>query len=158
LAKRYGINQKNGRQVEKAYLRRRFADRPKRTEVPVLTEEEETVIFCLQRHTLLPLDDCSVLPTDDPQLTRCLCIAAYSVTLSPDCPRSRVTSRARRKFKRYPIGYFHIDIAEVQPPRAALLFVAIDRLEVRPYMKLHEQGRQNAAAAFLAQPDRHRSL
>ena len=34
----------------------------------------------------------------------------------------------KKKFKSYPIGYFHIDIAEVQTAEGKLyLFVAIDR-------------------------------
>ena len=34
----------------------------------------------------------------------------------------------RQKFKRYPIGFFHIDIAEVQTGEGKLyLFVSIDR-------------------------------
>jgi hypothetical protein len=34
----------------------------------------------------------------------------------------------RQKFKRYPIGYFHIDIAELRTNEGKLyLFVAIDR-------------------------------
>lgn len=34
----------------------------------------------------------------------------------------------RQRFKRYPIGFFHMDIAEVQPAEGKLyLFVAIDR-------------------------------
>ena len=40
---------------------------------------------------------------------------------------------AKKKFKSYPIGFFHIDIAEVQTAEGKLyLFVAIDRhFEVR---------------------------
>jgi hypothetical protein len=35
---------------------------------------------------------------------------------------------AKRKFKAYPIGYFHIDIAELRTAEGKLyLFVAIDR-------------------------------
>jgi transposase InsO family protein len=33
---------------------------------------------------------------------------------SPACPKPTATSRGVPGFKRYPIGYFHIDIAEVQ--------------------------------------------
>jgi hypothetical protein len=35
----------------------------------------------------------------------------------------------RQKFKRYPIGYFHIDIAELRTNEGKIyLFVAIDRI------------------------------
>lgn len=40
----------------------------------------------------------------------------------------------KRKFKSYPIGYFHIDIAEVQTAEGKLrLFVAIDRTATMPF-------------------------
>jgi hypothetical protein len=39
----------------------------------------------------------------------------------------------RQKFKRYPIGFFHIDIAEVQTAEGKLyLFVGIDRTASSP--------------------------
>jgi hypothetical protein len=47
---------------------------------------------------------------------------------------SKATSRGGQKFKRYPIGFFHIDIAEVQTAegKALSLFVGIDRtIQVR---------------------------
>jgi len=45
-----------------------------------------------------------------------------------DCPMSKGDKPSKHKFKRYPIGYFHIDIAEVQTAEGRLyLFVAIDR-------------------------------
>ena len=41
---------------------------------------------------------------------------------------SEVEGEPKRKFKAYPIGYFHIDITEVQTAEGKLrLFVAIDR-------------------------------
>jgi hypothetical protein len=39
---------------------------------------------------------------------------------------------AKKKFKSYPIGFFHIDIAEVQTAEGKLyLFVAIDKASFR---------------------------
>lgn len=38
----------------------------------------------------------------------------------------------RKKFARYPIGYFHVDIAEVRTEEGKLyLFVAIDRTRMK---------------------------
>ena len=43
------------------------------------------------------------------------------------------------KFKSYPIGYFHLDIAEVRTEEGKLyLFVAIDRTSKFAYVELHE--------------------
>ena len=47
---------------------------------------------------------------------------------------------AKKKFKPYPIGYFHIDIAEVRTEEGKLyLFVAIDRTCKFAYAELHEK-------------------
>jgi hypothetical protein len=43
-------------------------------------------------------------------------------------PQVEGESSAKRKFKAYPIGYFHIDIAEVRTAQGKLyLLVAVDR-------------------------------
>ena len=56
----------------------------------------------------------------------------------------------RKTFKRYPIGYFHIDIAEVQTAAGKLyLFVAIDRTSKFAYVELHQRATKMIAAEFL---------
>ena len=56
----------------------------------------------------------------------------------------------RKKFKRYPIGYIHIDIAEVRTAEGKLcLFVAIDRTSKFTYVELHEKAGKMIAAQFL---------
>ena len=48
---------------------------------------------------------------------------------------------AKRKFKTYPIGYFHIDIAEVRTAEGKLyLFVAIDRTSKFAFVELHRES------------------
>lgn len=57
---------------------------------------------------------------------------------------------AKKRFKSYPIGYFHIDIAEVQTAEGKLyLFVAIDRTSKFAYVELHQKAGKMAAAQFL---------
>ena len=47
----------------------------------------------------------------------------------------------RSRFKAYPIGYFHIDIAEVRTAEGRLyLFVAIDRTTKFAFAELHEKA------------------
>jgi hypothetical protein len=47
----------------------------------------------------------------------------------------------KKKFKPYPIGYFHIDIAEVQTEEDKLyLFVGIDRNSKFAYAELHTEA------------------
>lgn len=56
----------------------------------------------------------------------------------------------RSKFKRYPIGYFHIDIAEVRTQEGKLyLFVAIDRTSKFAFVELHEKATRRVAGEFL---------
>jgi transposase InsO family protein len=56
----------------------------------------------------------------------------------------------KRKFKRYPIGYFHIDIAEVQTAEGKLhLYVAIDRTSKFAFVQLVDKANRRTASAFL---------
>lgn len=57
---------------------------------------------------------------------------------------------ARQKFKAYPIGYFHIDIAEVRTGEGKLyLFVAIDRTSKLAFARLKDKANVAGAVAFL---------
>jgi transposase InsO family protein len=57
---------------------------------------------------------------------------------------------AKKAFKAYPIGYFHIDIAEVRTEEGKLhLFVAIDRTSKLAFAQLHEKATRAVAADFL---------
>src|SRR5208282_2594843 len=129
LAKRYGVNQKT---VAKWKGRTSVADLrtgPKEPSSTVLTTEEEAVVIAFRRHTLLPLDDCLyALQPATPHLTRSSlhrCLQRHGVSRLPQMEGDK---EPRRKFKTYPIGFFHVDIAEVQTAQGKLyLFVAIDR-------------------------------
>ena len=58
--------------------------------------------------------------------------------------------RPKQPFKRYPIGYFHIDIAEVRTEEGKLhLFVAVDRTSKFAFAQLHEAANVRTAVAFL---------
>lgn len=56
----------------------------------------------------------------------------------------------RAKFKSYPIGYFHVDLAEVRTEQGTLyLLVAIDRTSKFAFVELHEKATRRVAADFL---------
>jgi transposase InsO family protein len=56
----------------------------------------------------------------------------------------------KSKFKTYPIGFSHIDIAEVRTEQGKLhLFVAIDRTSKFAFAELHEKATTRVAADFL---------
>src|ERR1700747_3568628 len=59
---------------------------------------------------------------------------------------------SKKKFKTYPIGFFHIDIAEVRTEEGKLyLFVAIDRTSKVAFARLFDKPNTAAARAFLEQ-------
>ncbi len=65
-------------------------------------------------------------PTGLPRSSLHRCLERHGISRLPDVEGDKP---ARKKFKNYPIGYFHIDIdiAEVQTAKGKLyLFVAID--------------------------------
>ena len=129
LAARYGINPKT---VAKWRKRTSTADLPTGPREPrstVLSVEDEAVIVAFRRHTLLPLDDCLyALQATLPHLTRSnlhRCLQRHGISRLPDTDGDKPQ---RSRFKRYPIGFFHIDIAEVRTEEGRLyLLVAIDR-------------------------------
>jgi transposase InsO family protein len=151
LAKRYGINQKTVAKWKKRTFVADLPTGPREPRSTVLTVEEEAVIVAFRRHTLLPLDDClyALQPTI-PDLTRSSlhrCLQRHGISRLPDVGGDKP---AKKKFKRYPIGYFHIDIAEVQTAEGKLyLFVAIDRTSKFAYVELHQKTSKMIAAQFL---------
>jgi len=151
LAARYGINQKT---VAKWKKRETVSDRrtgPSEPKSTVLSVDEEAIIIAFRRHTLLPLDDClyALQPTI-PRLTRSSlhrCLQRHGIGRLPDVEGDKP---AKKKFKAYPIGYFHIDIAEVQTADGKLyLFVAIDRTSKFAFCQLAEKANRKTASAFL---------
>jgi transposase InsO family protein len=151
LAKRYGINQKT---VGKWKRRSSVADiptGPKDAKSTVLSLGEEAVVVAFRKHTLLPLDDClyALQPTI-PHLTRSSlhrCLQRHGIS---QLPQVEGEASAKRKFKAYPIGYFHIDIAEVRTAQGKLyLLVAIDRTAKFAFVELHEKVARRTAADFL---------
>ena len=123
---------------------------PKAAHSTVLSIEEEAVIVAFRRHTLLPLDDCLyALQSSIPHLTRSSlhrCLKRHGISRLPEVGGDK----PKKKFKRYPIGYFHIDIAEVRTGEGKIrLFVAIDRTSKFAYVELHEQAGKMIAAQFL---------
>jgi transposase InsO family protein len=151
LAKRYRINPKT---VAKWKKRPSVADLPtgpKEAKSTVLSVEDEAIVVAFRRHTLLPLDDCLyALQATIPHLTRSSlhrCLQRHGISRLPDVEDN---TPSKRKFKSYPIGSFHIDIAEVQTAEGRLyLFVAIDRTSKFAFTELHAKATTRIAADFL---------
>ena len=151
LARRHGINPKT---VAKWRARASVADQrtgPKDPRSTVLSPEDEAIIVAFRRHTLLPLDDCLyALQATIPRLTRSSlhrCLQRHGISRLPETDGNKPQ---RSRFKRYPIGFFHIDIAEVRTEQGKLyLFVAVDRTSKFAFVELHEKATRRVAGDFL---------
>src|SRR4030088_1522266 len=140
LARRYGINQKT---VAKWKKRETVADLPtgpKDAKSTVLSIEDEAIT-----------DDCfyALQPTM-PHLTRSSlhrCLQRHGISRLPEVEGAKPQ---KKKFKVYPIGFFHIDIAEVQTAEGKLyLYVAIDRTSKFAFVQLVKKTGRTSASAFL---------
>ena len=150
LARRYGVNPKT---VAKWRKRTSVAERPtgpREVHSSTLSVEQEAIIVAFRRRTLLPLDDCLyVLQATIPQLTRSAlhrCLQRHGISRLPEVEGDKP---AKKAFKAYPIGYFHIDIAEVQTAEGKLyLFVAIDRTSKFAFVQLVDSATRVTASVF----------
>jgi hypothetical protein len=151
LAKRHGINPKT---VAKWKGRNTVADErtgPKDPRSTVLSSDEEAIIVAFRRHTLLPLDDClDALQPTIPSLTRSSlhrCLQRHGLGRLSEVEGDKPM---RKTFKAYPLGYVHIDIAEVRTEGGKLyLFVAIDRTSKFAFVELHEHATTRVSADLL---------
>ena len=151
LAERYGINPKTVAKWKKRAFASDAPMGPREPSSSVLSKEEEAIVVAFRKHTLLQLDDCLyTLQATIPHLTRSSlhrCLQRHGISRLPDVGDDK---QKRRAFKCYPIGFFHIDIAEVRTEEGKLyLFVAIDRTSKFAYAELHDKANRQTASAFL---------
>ena len=137
--------------MEGAVVDGRSARGPREPRSTTLSVDEEAIVVAFRRHTLLPLDDClyALQPTIS-HLTRSTlhrCFQRHGISRLPDADGDKPK---RSRFKHYPIGYFHIDIAEVRTEQGKLyLLVAIDRTSKFAFVQLHEKATRWIAGDFL---------
>lgn len=151
LAEQYDLNPKT---VMKWRNRDTIEDMPmgpKNARSTVLSVEEEAICVAFRKHTLLPLDDCLyALQATIPHLTRSSLHRLFQRHAISRLPDMDGETTPKRKFRTYPIGYFHIDIAEVRTEQGKLhMFVAIDRTSKFAFVELHERATRRTAADFL---------
>ena len=150
LARRHGINPKTVAKWRKRCSVADLPTGPKHPRSTVLTVEQEAIIVAFRKHTLLPLDDCLyALQATIPQLTRSSlhrCLERHGISRLPEVEGGKPK---RKKFDSCPIGFFHIDLAEVRTAEGKLyLFVAIDRTSKFVVVELVKKADMRAAAAF----------
>ena len=151
LSRELGINVKT---VAKWRKRETVEDRKTGPTYPsstVLSADEEAMIVAFRRHTLLSMDDClyALQPTI-PHLTRSSlhrCLQRHGISRLPEMDGDKPK---RQKFKCYPMGYFHIDIAELRTNEGKLyLFAAIDRTSKFAVTQLVDKADRKTAWEFL---------
>ncbi len=140
LARQHSVNPET---FQKWRQRATKADAPMGPKYPrsaALTPAEEAVVVAFRRHTLLPLDDCRyALQPTIPRLTRSTLrrhLQRYSVACLPEA-----SAPARGRFRAYPIGYLHVDIAEVHTDEGRLYrFVAVDRTSKVAFARVYRRA------------------
>jgi transposase InsO family protein len=153
LAQRHGVNPKTVQKWKKRTFAHDAAMGPKEIRSTVLTPEQEAACVAFRKLTLLPLDDCLyALQSTVPSLTRSSLHRLFQRHDISRLPEVEGDRKPKTKFKSYPIGFFHIDIAEVRTEEGKLyLFVAIDRTSKFAFARLVEKANRVTASAFLGQ-------
>ncbi len=142
LANRYGINQKTVRKWRNRSSATDLPTGPKKPRSTVLSVEEEAVVVIPPAY-IAAARRLSVCPAGDHPASHALLAASLPAT-----PRDQPV--AGKKFKAYPIGFFHIDIAEVRTEEGKLyLFVAIDRTSKFAFARLEDAATVHSASTFL---------
>jgi hypothetical protein len=88
--------------------------------------------------------------TDNPPLDAIFASSLPAASGHFAAARGQRRPAGQKKFKTYPIGYFHIDIAEVRTAEGKLhLYVAIDRARKFTFVQLVKKTGRSSAFAFL---------
>ena len=116
-SQRFNVNPKTIAKWKKREDTKDLPMGPKKVKSTVLSEAEEEAIVAFRKITGLPLDDVLYsLQETIPYLTRSSlhrCLKRHDCSKLPK-RTDNPANQKKKKFKEYPIGYFHIDIAEVR--------------------------------------------
>ena len=149
LATRHGVNPKT---VAKWCSRTTTADAPMGPKLAstVLSAKEEAIAVAFRQHTQLQLDDCLyALQETIPHLSRSALHRLFQRHGISRLPAPEPAEK-KMKFKGYPLGYLHVDFAEVHTEEGRVdLFVAIDRTSKLAFAELQSQATIRAAGGFL---------
>ena len=151
FAKQYGLN---SRTVQKWHQWDSVKDRrsgPQDPHPKSLSRVEEAACLFFRCATKLPLDDClNALQEGIPHLKRANLHRLYQNFGISKFPKEDNKVPETKTFKEYPIGYFHVDIDQVNTQEGRLyMFVAIHRTSKFAYIELHEQSAGAIGAQFL---------
>jgi len=150
LAEKYNLNPKT---VFKWKHRSSFSDKRSGPQKPksVLSEKEQAIICEFKRATKFSLDEIFCALKDKiPALSRSnayRCLKRNGLNINPP---EFTEKRSTKDFKDYPIGFMHIDIAQLNTAEGkAYLFVGIDRKTRYVYAELYKEMTTNNTCIFL---------
>jgi hypothetical protein len=118
----------------------------------VLSTADQSVICEFRRVTQFSLDDVFIALKDKiPGLTRSnlhRCLVRNNMSV---LPKETLEKPAKQEFKKYPIGYVHIDITQLllEGGVKLYLFVGICRVSKYVYYELHENMNMDTGCKFL---------
>ena len=121
----------------------------------VLSDLEQQAVCIFRKSTNLPLDDCYIaLKETIPNLSRSnlhRCLKRNNLSILPQEFSTSIPAKPKQKFKKYEIGYFHIDITEINLGKnnKFYLFVAIDRTSKFAIAKLYKNQTNESSIHFL---------
>ncbi len=126
LSEQYDLNPKTVMKWRKRDFVHDAPMGPREVRSSVLNPEEGAIIVAFRRYTLLPLDDCLyALQAIIPRLTRSSlhrCFQRHGLSRLP----ALEGGKPKQKFRKYPIGYVHIDIAEVRTGEGKLYLPRVE--------------------------------
>ena len=152
LAKKYSLNIKT---VIKWKKRSDVLDKASGPILPksVLSKTEQEIICEFRRVAKFSLDDCFICLKDKiPLLSRSNLYRCLKRNNLHILPKEESEKTAKKEFKEYQLGYFHIDITEIllDKNNKYYLFVAIDRTSKYAYLELYRQQNKENSCLFLS--------
>ena len=151
LARRHGISPTTVQEWRERPHTADAAMGPEQPRSTVPSPEDEAAVVAFRRRAPLPPGDCLyALQPSLPHLTRSSlhrCLQRHGTARLPDTDGDKPK---RPRSGAYPIGFFHIGIAEVRTEERRLrLFVAVDRTSKFAFAQPHERATRRTAADFL---------
>ena len=116
-----------------------------------MSKAKEAAYVYFRTTTQLSLEDCLYfLQESIPHLKRSNLHRVLQNHWTSKLPKEENETPETKKFKEYPISYFHLDIAHVNIEEGRLfMFVAIDRTSKNAYVELHDKSTREVSVRFL---------
>ena len=151
LAKRYGLNYRTVQKWRQWDSVEDGRSVPQDLRPKSLSEVEEVACLFFRCTTKLPLDDCLYTLQDPiPHLKRSNLHRLYQNYEISSFPKEENKTPETKTFIEYPIGYFYVDMAQVNTEEGRLyMFVVIERTSKFAYVELQEKSTRDIVAQFV---------